>query len=141
MGNIYLKSQDHLCHYQLHFRTRKVLGVCWHNHNKQNTIFTTGKQRQIFQMCYTNHKTIFFYGRTRTKIRCVLAQITINKGQGDKQFNASILHTLRITIAVPDTCNFHYSLLQFTTYKCAINKWILNTGFLYSIIELKDVSS
>ena len=35
-------------------------------------------------MCYhkKSKETIFFYGRTRTKFRCGLTQITRNKGQG-----------------------------------------------------------
>ena len=46
-----------------------------------------------------------------------LAKKTKRRG---KWFNTSILHMLRTTIAVPDTCNLHYCWLQFTLLLIAI---------------------
>jgi len=68
----------------------RILGVCWHNHNKQNTIFTTEKQRQIFEMCYTNHKNIFFLWKDKDKnMVCASTnhKIKITDNSGTKLFS------------------------------------------------------
>ena len=66
--------------------------VCWHK--SQQTIFFlwkdkdknvmyagTNHNKQRIMCVSTNHNKLFFYERTRIKMWCVLAQITINKLQ------------------------------------------------------------
>ena len=72
-------------------------------------------------------KTIFFYERTKTKIRCVLAQITINKGQGQIYF---------VCVAQITTNIFFYERIR-TKMCCVLTQITINKGQKYG--QTKEV--